>query len=909
MISKHGLDYDAVVIGAGFSGVRSLWELNRLGLSAKCFDAASDVGGTWWWNRYPGCRTDGEAWVYALNFLPELLEEWDFTERYPSQQEVQWYLSRIVDRYDLRKNIEFDTEVKSAHYSDSSNAWTITTTKGIAVTCRYFLPAMGITSIPKRPSFPGLQSFQGELYQASTWPKAESIDLQNKRIGVIGTGSTGVQITTELAPVARQLTVFQRTPNYVIPAQNYRLDPQKIEDVKKDFDGIWHLAKRNLAGHAVKHSGKTVAGVGGPEKAQQLFEEGWNLGCYNFQLGTFDDPFISPDANKSAADFVRGKIRSTVRDPGTAELLCPKYPFGARRPPCGDGYYEIFNRENAQLVDISCDGIDIYEQGIRTASGAEYELDVIILALGFDAGTGAMNQIDIRGSQDRSLNESWAQRLETFAGVLVHGYPNMFIVCGPHLPAGNQPVSLEVSASWIGQTLEHMENNALATIDVFNEAMDAWTTHVEQVWQSSFLAKHAEELGSWFVGTNIPGKPANIMFYFAGIGNLEPWLVKERDAQWPSMTFRTDAEILSPNGVANGDNFVGGLDLTPDMLESMQIPLQADEFGIKPEAKSRLVNAAAAAYLNVAVGKMRKHKLEPVQDYRVHWWKVTHEFIDSEEGRELIQEAPVTSDGLGQLTSKLGIEGEVLARMGPEVLNILIGKTEPLAHIMKDDLLFRVYLSDECKRMNRYVAECIKRLTSQRKNIRILEIGAGTGGTTLDVLETCSPTGEPFCTQYMYTDLSPGFFVAGKTTLKKWESLLTFKVFNVIDSPASQGFEEHSYDFIYAANVIHATPSLMTSLRNMCKLLKPGAMVALLELSRLTPFYNLVFGSLPGWWEGVGEGRTESPLQTPQQWDELLKKAGFSGTDLIAYDLPGPERHYCMMLSTALSNIDSDETF
>ncbi|KAI1737469.1 steroid monooxygenase [Xylaria scruposa] len=899
-MSKHGLDYDAIVIGAGLSGIRSLWELNRLGLTAQCFDAASDVGGAWWWNRYPGCRTDGEAWVYCLNFLPELLEEWKFTERYPSHQEVQWYLSRIVDRYDLRKNIEFNTEVKSAHYNDSDNTWTITTAKGGAVTCRYFLPATGVTSVPKHPSFPGLQSFKGDLYQASTWPHHEDIDLQDKRIGVIGTGSTGVQIITKLAPVAKHLTVFQRTPNYVIPARNYSLDRQKIEDVKKDFDDLWQLAKRNLGGHAIKHSGETIANVGS-ETAQETFEEGWKLGCYNFQLGTFDDVYMTPDSNKITADFVREKIRDAVRDPATAELLCPKFPLGARRSPCGDGYYETFNRENVQLINISNDGIDICERGIQTASGTIYELDVIILALGFDTGTGAMNQIDIKGSQGRSLRESWAQRLETFAGVLVHGYPNMFIVCGPHLVAGNQPVSLEVSASWIGETIEHMEQNGLDTIDVSNEAMDSWTTHVEQVWQSLFLAKHAEVLRSWFVGTNIPGKPASIMFYFAGIRNLELWLAKERDGQWQNMTFKSEAEASkSPNGVANGHSLVSTLGLTVDTLESMRIPLQAEEIGIAPDDRSVLVNAAAAAYLNIAVKEMRARKLEPVQDYRVHWWKTTTEFVDSEEGQGLIQEAPVTLEGLERLTSKLGIEGETLARMGPEVMNIMIGKTHSLAHIMEDDLLFRVYLSDEGKRLNRYVSECVKRLTSQKKDIRILEIGAGTGGTTQDVLKICSPSGERFCAHFMYTDLSPGFFVAGKTTLKKWERLLTFKVFNVMDNPAGQGFEEGSYDFIYAANVIHATSSLMTSLTNIRKLLKPGGTVALLELSRLTSFYNLVFGSLPGWWEGVGEGRIESPLQTPEQWDELLKKAGFSGIDLITYDLQGPERHYCMMLSTAL---------
>ncbi|RYP79851.1 hypothetical protein DL770_006497 [Monosporascus sp. CRB-9-2] len=895
-------DYDAIVIGAGFSGVRSLWELDRLGLTAKCFDAGKDVGGTWWWNRYPGCRTDGEAWVYALKFLPELLEEWDFTERYPSQEEIQWYLGRIVDRYDLRKNIDFDTEVKSAHYSDSDNRWTITTTNGVVATSRYFLPATGITSIPKDPSFPGLQSFRGKVYQASTWPEHE-VDFQNKRVGVIGTGSTGIQVITKLAPVVEQLTVFQRTPNYVLPAQNYPLDAQKIEDVKKNFDTTWDIAKANLAGHAVKHSGRTVASVGGPEEIRDVFEKGWERGCYDFQLGTFDDSFMDPNANTATADFIRDKIRSIVRDPDTAELLCPTYPFGARRPPCADGYYQTFNRSNVKLVDICRDEIDFYEKGIKTASGAEYELDMVILALGFDAGTGAMNRIDIRGSQNKSLRESWAKRLETFAGVLVHGFPDMFIVCGPHLPAGNQPVSLEVSASWIGKTIEHMEKNGLAKIDVSNEAMNTWTTHVEELWAGSFLSKHAEEKGSWFVGTNIPGKPSNIMFYFGGIVNLEPWLVKELNTQWSSMSFTPlDKTTNASNGVSNQNSTVGGVHVTPEMLESVQIPLQADEIGMTAAAKSNLVNAATAVYIDTAVKDMRRRGLSPKQDYRVHWWKVMQDFVDSEEGQKFVHEAPSTKEELERLTSKLGIEGEVIARMGPEIVNFLTGKSHALAHIMRDNLLFRVYLSDEGRRANHYMAEYAKILSSQRRNIRILEIGAGTGGTTSEVLDLCSPNGESFCAQYMYTDLSPGFFNTGKTTLKKWEPLLTFKVLNIEDDPASQGFEEHSYDLIIAANVIHATPCLTKTLSNVHKLLKPGGVFGLLELTRLTPFYNLVFGPLSGWWAGVHEGRTESPLQSPEQWNELLKKTGFSGIDLAAYDLPGPERHSCLLLSTALTD-------
>ncbi|PKX89979.1 bifunctional monooxygenase/methyltransferase psoF [Aspergillus novofumigatus IBT 16806] len=885
-------DYDAIVIGAGFSGVRSLWELQRLGLTARCFDAGSDVGGTWWWNRYPGCRTDGEAWVYALKFLPELLEEWDFTERYPSQEEIQWYLSRVLDRYDLRKNIEFNTEVKSAHYSDRDNLWTVTTADGSVATARYFLPATGITSIPKEPPFPGLQSFQGEVYQASTWPEHE-VDFQNKRIGVIGTGSTGIQVITKLAPDAEQLTVFQRTPNYVIPAQNYPLDEQKREDIKKTFDVTWDIAKINLAGHAVKHSGRTVAGVGDPEGVRQVFEDGWARGCYDFQLGTFDDSFMHPDANAATADFIREKIRSIVGDPETAEVLCPTYPFGARRPPCADGYYETFNRSNVKLVDISKDEIELYEKGIKTASGAEYELDIIILALGFDTGTGAMNKIDIRGSHSKSLRESWTQRLETFAGVLVHGYPNMFVVCGPHLPAGNQPVSLEAFASWIGKTIEHMETNGLASIDVSNEAMNAWTTHVEQVWGGSFLAKHAHEQGSWFVGTNIPGKQSRIMFYFGGMVNLEPWLIKEVETGWSSMSFTPLDRAKASNGVSK--QTVGGVHVTPEMLESVQIPLEADKVGMSPAEKSKLVNAATAVYIDTAVEEMRNRGLTPKQDYRVHWWKVMQAFVDSVEGQRVVQETQLTKEGLESLISKLGIEGEVIARMGPEIVNILTGKTHALAHIMRDDLLFRVYLSDEGRRANRYMAEYARILTSQRRELRILEIGAGTGAPLRKSSTYAAPTAS-------HSVPNTCFFNAAKTTLKKWEPLLTFKVLNIEDDPASQGFEEHTYDLIVAANVIHATARLTNTLSNVHKLLKPGGVFGLVELTRLTPFYNLAFGPLSGWWAGVDEGRTESPLQSPQQWNELLKQTGFSGIDLAAYDLPGPQRHSCLLLSTALAN-------
>ncbi|KAL8720656.1 MAG: hypothetical protein Q9225_002526 [Loekoesia sp. 1 TL-2023] len=904
---KKTADYDAIVIGAGFSGIRSLWELGQLGQTVKCFDAASDVGGTWYWNRYPGSRTDGEAWVYILNFAPELMEEWDFHERYPSQEEIQRYLSRVVDRYDLRKHIEFGTRIASASYSDSENIWTITTANGLSTTCRYFLSATGALSIPRDPTFAGLKSYTGEWYQASNWP-VHKVDFHGKRIAIVGTGSTGVHLIPKLAPVAKELTVFQRTPNYVLPGRNYIIDEYQAVDIKNNHDATWELAKMNLAGNACKPSGRTVKGVGDADKIRQIFDYGWERGIFNFQMETFDDIFMDPESNEQTAEYIRQKIRAIVQDPEKAELLCPKYPFGAKRPPSGHFYYETFNRPNVKLVDISRDDIELYEKGIRISSGAENEFDMIIFALGFDTGTGALNEMEIRGSQGRSLREYWTERLGTFAGVLVSGFPNMFIVCGPHMIAGTQPVMLEIAVNWIGKTIRHMEKNNLAKINVTEKAVDAWSCHIDEVWNSVLISKPAEENRSWYVGTNIPGKPAKIMFYFGGVQNWKSWLDNEIDTAWTSMEFTplavTDKVGETPLGQ---DTSAGGIFVTAEILESAVMPMQSDEAGMSPAEKFNLGSAVCARYINWAVKEMHDRRLAVKQDYRAHWWKALQEFVKSESGRALIQQSPYTKDELDQLTSKLGVEGEAIASIGPELVRMLTGQTNPLFHLLKDDLLFRMYLSDEGARPNRYVADYTKILTSQKRDLRILEVGAGTGGTTFQVLQACSPYGESFCSEYMYTDISNGFFKTGQTTLKKWERLLTFKTLNVENDVAKQGFEGHAYDLIIAANVVHATRSLTKSLGTIHQLLKSGGVLGLVELTRLTPYFNIAFGSLSGWWLGVDEGRTESPLQSAEQWNEQLRKTGFSGVELAAYDLPEPERHSALLLSTALA-VDSTTT-
>ncbi|KAK1966756.1 steroid monooxygenase [Colletotrichum sublineola] len=899
---NKAIDYDVVIVGAGFSGIRTLWEVRRLGLTAVCYEAGLDVGGAWYWNRYPGARTDGEAWIYVMNFTPELRDEWNYHERYPSQEEVQRYLSGIVDRFDLRKDIAFGIRVMAAHYSDNDNTWTLTTADGQSTTCRYFIAATGTLSVPQDPPYPGLNSFTGEWYQTANWP-AHRVDFQNKRIAVVGTGSTGVQVISALAPIAKNLSVFQRTPNYVLPGRNYNIDEHLAHEIKQNMDVTWDIARKSMAGQPIKSSGRILKDMTDNDKIRQIFDYGWERGCFQLQLETFDDIILDPESNKVFSEYIRSKIRAIVQDPNTADILCPTYPFGAKRPPCGHFYYEAFNRPNVHLIDISQDEIDIYERGIRTSSGVEHEFDMIIFALGFDAITGALGKIDIKGSKSKSLKEYWAQDVTTFGGALVPGFPNMFMVCGPQTPIGNMPVMIEMAVTWIGKTLRYMEEKHLATVNVSEKASDAWTQHNNEVFNSTWFPEPAKATHNWAIGTNIPGKPFNVLCYFGGVPSWNDWLEKEAADEWPSMEFTRIADSESKGEYAPGQDISSNsASAIVERLESMVMPLQSDEAGISQAEKVNICNAVCARYMDWAVREMQDRGLAPKPDHRLHWWKVLQKFVHSEEGRRLIQESPSTVEQLDHVTSKLGVEGEAIARIGHELVRLLTGKTLPLSLLMKDNLLYRLYLSDEGARSNLYVAEFVRMLTSRKRDLRILEVGAGTGGTTFHILRLCSPNGAPFCSNYTFTDISPGFFKTCLTTLGKWKDLLTFQTLNIESNPAKQRLEEKSYDLIIASNVIHTTQSLRTSLANVHKLLRPGGVLALMEPTRLTPYYNLIFGSLPGWWAGIDEGRTESPLQSADQWNEHLRNVGFSGIDLVAYDLPEPERHNAFLVSTALES-------
>lgn len=391
-------------------------------------------------------------------------------------------------------------------------------------------------SVAKEPPFAGLKSYTGKWYQTSNWP-ADEVDLKGKRIAVVGTGATGVQIIPKLALVAGELTVFQRTPNYVLPGRNYAIDEYEATSIKKSYDDTWNYASTHPYGLAMRASGKTVKGVADVDKIRQVLDAGWECGGFHFQFETFDDLFTNQESNDVASEYIRDKIGAIVKDPGVGQLLTPKYPFLSKRPPCGHFYYEAYNRPNVKLVDISRDNIVLYENGIRASSGAEHEFDIIIFALGFDAATGALSEMDVKGSHGKSLGDTWAKNVETFAGVLVPEFPNMFVVCGPHVPFGNMPVVLDIEASWIGKTIRHMEENKLAKIEVSEAAVHAWSCHLDEEFKATLFAESAKASGAWFVGANIPGKASAPLFYFGGIPRWVTWLDNQSETAWAGMNF------------------------------------------------------------------------------------------------------------------------------------------------------------------------------------------------------------------------------------------------------------------------------------------------------------------------------------------------------------------------------------
>jgi cation diffusion facilitator CzcD-associated flavoprotein CzcO len=517
-ISQRGSDeghvLDAVVVGAGFGGLRMLHELRGLGCSVKVLEAGSDVGGTWYWNRYPGARTDSEAWVYCYSFDDALLAEWDWSERFPTQPEVLRYLQHVADRLDLRKDIQFDSRVASAHYEEDANRWVVATESGERFACTYLICATGLLSAPYEPPFPGRGRFEGESYLTARWPK-QPVDLAGKRVAVVGTGASGVQVIPVVARIASELTVFQRTPNYVLPARNHVIEDAQRHAIKAGYAAIWQQVRQQVFAFAMEPAGRVANDVT-PEQRRQILDAGWESGGFRYIFETFDDILVDAGSNAAASEFVREKIRAIVADGTTATLLCPTdHPLVGKRPPLGHFYYEAFNRDNVCLVDVREDPIvEVTPTGLRTESH-EYEFDVIIFATGFDAATGALRQMDLRGRGGETINAKWAAGPRTHLGIMVDDFPNMFMVSGPQSPFANIPPIIENTVRWIGQAIVHMRDHGQECMEATPEAVAAWCAHLTDLVNATVVSEGAAA-HSWFVGANIPDKPHVAQLYFGG---------------------------------------------------------------------------------------------------------------------------------------------------------------------------------------------------------------------------------------------------------------------------------------------------------------------------------------------------------------------------------------------------------
>jgi cyclohexanone monooxygenase len=517
------VDYDAIVIGAGFGGIYMLHKLrNELGLTVRAYDRASGVGGTWHWNRYPGALSDTEGFVYRYSFDHDLLQDYDWSTRYLKQTDILAYLEHVVDRFDLARDIQLDTGITAAVFDEDTNSWTVTTDRGETVTATYVVTALGLLSKINMPDIPGIDTFAGEIIHTGAWP--EEHDLRGKRVGVIGNGSTGQQVISAIAPEAEHLTVFMRTPQYSVPAGDRAMSPHEVSAIKRDYDSIWDQVRNSVVAFGFEESTVPAMSVS-EEERQRVFQENWDIGGgFRFMFGTFCDIATDPAANEAAASFIRSKIAEIVEDPEKARILTPTDLY-ARRPLCANHYYETFNRDNVSVADIKAHPIvEITPEGLRTADGRTHELDVLVLATGFDAVDGNYLAMDLRGRGGRSINEAWAEGPASYLGTSTAGFPNMFMILGPNGPFTNLPPSIENQVDWIGTLVAAAQERGTA-VEASTEAEQAWTETCRTIADMTLFPK----VDSWIFGANIPGKTQTVMFYMGGLANYRAQLAEVED--------------------------------------------------------------------------------------------------------------------------------------------------------------------------------------------------------------------------------------------------------------------------------------------------------------------------------------------------------------------------------------------
>ena len=505
---------DVVIVGGGFAGLYMLFRAREIGLTARLFERGADVGGVWYWNRYPGARCDVESMQYSYSFDPTLQQEWRWSERFASQPEILKYAKHVADRFDLRRDIAFDTSVTSAHYDAENARWDVGTDRGECVSARFCVMATGCLSATRLPDIAGLDSFRGKTYHTGAWPH-EGVDFSGQRVGVIGTGSSGIQCIPVIAQQAERLVVFQRTPNFSIPSRNAPMALHYERWWKEHYPELRRQAREESTSGTVYEKSTRRAHETSADDRQHEFERRWHRGGVNF-MHSFNDLMVDERSNDTAADFVRAKIRATVTDPAVAELLCPKdHPIGSKRICVDTDYHQTFNRDNVELVDLRKSPIErLTETGLQTRD-AHFELDSLVFATGYDAMTGALSRIDIRGRGGHGLAAKWEGGPKTYLGLMTAGFPNLFTVTGPGSPSvlAQMIFAIEQHVDWIVGCLKSMRERGVETIEAEAAAEDAWVAHVNEVADGTLFPR----ANSWYVGANIPGKARVFMPYAGGV--------------------------------------------------------------------------------------------------------------------------------------------------------------------------------------------------------------------------------------------------------------------------------------------------------------------------------------------------------------------------------------------------------
>ncbi len=528
---------DVIVVGAGFGGLYATYKFREMGLSIQSFEAGGDVGGVWYWNRYPGARVDLPSIDYSFGFSREIEQEWSWSEYFAAQPELMRYFDFVATRLDLRKHYRFNTRVQRAQWDANRARWVVTTQSGEVYEARYCVMATGPLSVPRDPDIPGLDKFKGELYRAAKWPH-QPVSYAGKRVAVLGTGSTGIQIVQEVGPQAGELFVLQRTPSFTMPMRNFPLTPEYDAEVKRHYPGLREVARNSPAGGLRPSSTRAFFSVR-PEERQSLLEDAWRRGGLAM-LGTFSDLLFNEEANEQVAEFIRGKIGEVVKDPATAEALKPRgYPVFARRPCLDSSYYETYNLPNVHLVDLTKEPIvEITERGVRVGSGGatrEIELDMLILATGYDGLTGALTAFDVVGKRGETVNQKWKDGAHSYMGLMLEGFPNLFMTTGPTGPAAlaNIVRISENDVDWIAALMTHMDHHGLASVEPTQAAEDAWMELVRTMAQRTLLSKAK----TWYVGANVAGKAQGLTLYTGGFPKYREHCNQVIQRGWTDLSF------------------------------------------------------------------------------------------------------------------------------------------------------------------------------------------------------------------------------------------------------------------------------------------------------------------------------------------------------------------------------------